>query len=255
MSLDILEDGTVSTDNPELACELAKRIVGGLIKTARAYVPTRKTEDDKKEYVDVSILEGVIYIGTDHSLCAAAIRPNLSALCKKKSPLREAVGALGSNYSARLNYGTVSPWLKAHEKNVRSARIGPRGVHLEVAAGIVELDLSPTSESEAYARRVAEMLRTRISEGNVVHGPFRLEGSGDTDMTILVVDENGARYVNRIDPASRSFQLRFRPQLLPGGPCDVRLYRDTLGEMIVRFTTEEETMHIEQYFRALHLSA
>ena len=82
-----------------------------------------------------------------------------------------------------------------------------------------------------------------------------LEGSGDTDMTILVVDENGARYVNRIDPASRSFQLRFRPQLLPGGPCDVRLYRDTLGEMIVRFTTEEETMHIEQYFRALHLSA
>jgi hypothetical protein len=215
MSLDILDDGTVRTDTPELACELAKRIVGGLLKAARAYVPTRKTEDDKKEYVDVSILEGAIYLGTDHSVCAAQIRPNLAALCKKKSPLRDVMGILGSNYSTRLNYGTASPWIKAHEKNVRSASIGPQGIHLEVAAGIVELDLSPTPESDAYARSVVETLRSRL----------------------------------------QSFQLRFRPQLLPGGPCDVRLYRDPLGEMIARFTTEEETMHVEQFFRALHLSA
>jgi hypothetical protein len=250
-----LNDGTIYIDTPELAGEFAKRIVGGLIKAARAYVPTRKTEDDKREYVDVSILDGAIYLGTEHSLCAAMIRPDLAALCKKKSPLREMVSSLGGRYSARLNYGTASPWIKTHEKNVRSASIGPQGVRLVVAPGVIELDLSPTAESEAYARDVAETIRSRVLEENLVHGPFRLEGSGETDMTVLVVDEAGARYAERIDKASRSFQLRFRPQLLPGGPCDVRLYRDPIGEMIVRFTTDEETMHVEQYFRALNLSA
>jgi hypothetical protein len=251
--IDITDEGLVKTEVPELAQEFAKRLVGGMLKAARSYVPTRENAEGKKEHCDVSLLNGAIYVGTDHSLYAAVIRLKLAELCKKKSPLRAAVETLADNYSARLNYGVASPWLKTHEKNIRYAEIGPDGIRLMVAPGIVELDLSPTEESTAYGESIATMLTSRVLDDFLESGPHPLPGDAPAGAAVLVVTPDGASYSDAIDLESTALQMKFKPSLLPGKDCEVRVYADPEGGKIVRITTDEPTMHVDQFFRVLEL--
>lgn len=251
--IEVTEDGWIRTEVQELAQEFAKRLVGGMLKAARSYVPTRENAAGKKEHCDVTLLNGSIYVGTDHSLYAAVIRLKLAELCKKKSPLRAAVEELGDGYSARLNYGQATPWLKTHEKNIRYAEIGPGGIRLMVAPGIVELDLSPTDESTAYGESVATMLSERVLDELLESGPHPLPGEAPPGSTVLVVSEDGAGYSDRIDLGAPHLQMRFKPSLLPGKDCEVRVYADPEGGKIVRVTTDEPTMHVDQFFRVLEL--
>lgn len=251
--IEVTEDGWMKTETPELAQEFAKRLVGGMLKAARSYVPTRENSEGKKEHCDVSLLNGAIYVGTDHSLYAAIIRLKLAELCKKKSPLRAAVEQLADGYSARLNYGVASPWLKTHEKNIRYAEIGPDGIRLMVAPGIVELDLSPTEESAAYGEEVAAMLSHRVQDELLESGPHPLPGEAPEGAAVLVVTGEGATYSDAIDLTSNALQMKFKPNLLPGKDCEVRVYADPEGGKIVRITTDEPTMHVDQFFRVLEL--
>lgn len=253
--IDVGEDGTLRTEVPELAQEVGKRLVGGLLRLARSYVPTRDNAEGKKEHVDVPILGGAIYIGTDHSPYAAVIRTKLVELCKKKSPLRAAVEQMGDRYSASLNYGTASPWLKTHEKNIVRAEIGPGGIILSVVPGVVELRLSATDSGEAYARGVADMISRRVLEENLESGPHPLPGEAPEGAMVLVVSEGGARYERIVDLESPDFQMRFKPGLLPGSDCLVSMYADPLGGKIVRVTTDEATVHVDQFLRVLDLRA
>ena len=244
---------TVLINAPELAQEAGKRVVGGLIKACRAYVPTRENLEGKKEHCDVSLLGGAMYIGTDHSVYAAVIRPKIDEMCKKKSPLRAAFEWLNGNYSARLNYGTASPWLKTHEKNIRTASFGPDGIRLIVAEGLVELDLSPTDETIAYAEEVKQILAERVVEENLLHGPYPL-AVGDGAADVLVVDGAGASYSEKLDLESTAVQMKFKPGMLPGLDAEVRVYSDPEGGQIVRITTDDPTLHVDQFFRILPLA-
>ena len=246
-------DGAVAISAPELAQEAGKRVVGGLIKACRAYVPTRENLEGKKEHCDVALMGGVMYIGTDHSVYAAMIRPKIEEMCKKKSPLRAAFDQLAGNYCARLNYGAISPWLKTHEKNIRSAAFGPEGVKLVVAEGMIELDMSPTDEILAYAEGVRSMIEERVLDANRILGPHPLGVSAST-FDVLEVDEEGARYRDRIDLESKKVQMKFKPGMLPGLDAEVVVYSDPMGGQIVRITTDDPTLHVDQFFRILPLS-
>lgn len=239
---------------PELAQELGKRIVGGLLKAVRSFVPTRENLEGKKEHCDVALKNGAIYVGTDHSVYAAVIRPKLADLCKKKSPLRSVIEQLGDGYSALLNYGTASPWLKIHEKNIRYAEMGPEGIRLVVADGLVELRMLPTAESSAYADEVAEIIETRVLEENLEIGPLPLDVSDiPAWATVLCVTPEAATFREYLTDAPGEVQMKFKPGVLPGSSCEVRVYADPEGGKVVRFTTDDATMHVEQYFRVLCL--
>ena len=246
-----VNDDNIVIEAPELAQELAKRVVGGLLKACRAYVPTRENAAGKKEHCDVSLMNGALYLGTDHSVYAAVIRPKIVDFCKKKSPLRAAMEAVAGSYNAKLNYGAASPWLKTHEKNIRGAVIGADGIRLIVAENLVTLDLSPTDESHEYAMLVEQMLAERVREEHLISGPHPI-GASALGMDVLVVAEE-AYYCESIDLSSSDFQMKFRPELLPKGEHEVRLYADPEGGKIVRFTTDDDTAHVEQYFRVLDL--
>jgi hypothetical protein len=191
-----------------------------------------------------------MYIGTDHSVYAAVIRPKIDEMCKKKSPLRTAFEWLNGKYSARLNYGVASPWLKIHEKNIQSAVFGRDGIRLIVAKGMIELDLRPTAATIAYAEAVQELLSERVIEENLLYGPHVL-GSTVPIFDVLVVDAEQAVYREHIDLDSPATQMKFKPGMLPGGDCEVRVYADPNGGQIVRITTDDPTLHVDQYFRVL----
>ena len=244
---------TLLINAPELAQEVGKRVVGGLIKACRAYVPTRENMEGKKEHCDVSLMDGAMYIGTDHSVYAAIIRPKIDEMCKKKSPLRAAFEQLSGKYGARLNYGVASPWLKVHEKNIRTASFGPGGIKLVVAEGLVELDLSLTDETTTYAEQVKQTLDERVLDENRLLGPHPLSVS-TASFDVLEIDEEGARYRDRIDLESPKVQLKFKPGMLPGLDAEVSVYEDPEGGKIVRITTDDPTLHVDQYFRILHLT-
>jgi hypothetical protein len=251
-----VDENGITTEAPEIAQELGKRIVGGLLRAARVFVPTRDNLEGKKVHCDVSLMNGAIYVGTDHSTYMAVIRPKLAELCKKKSPLRTATEELGDNYSALLNYGAASPWLKLHEKNIKSASIGPNGIKLVVADGLVELDMSPTAASTEYAEEVAQTVETRVLEENLEMGPITLGDPPSADLEVLTVSATAAEYVEFLvtDPPIGTIQMKFKPGALPGGECEVRVYADPEGGKIVRITTDGPLMHVDQFFRVLSLS-
>jgi hypothetical protein len=248
-----ITDGTAVITAPELAQEFGKRVVTGLLKACRAYVPTRENLEGKKEHCDVSLKGGAIYLGTDHSVYAAIIRPNTVDMCKKKSPLRDAMEQVGPSMNAKLNYGVATPWLKTHEKNIRSAVFGPDGIRLVVADGMVELDLSPTAASAEYAEAVAQTLAERVVEENLELGPLPL-GTSAKGFDVLYVTKEEAGYRATVDLDSADFQMKFRPELLPEADHEVRVYADPEGGKIVRVTTDSDAVHVEQYFRVLDLA-
>ena len=251
-----IDENGISTDAPEIAQELGKRIVGGLLRAARVFVPTRDNLEGKKVHCDVSLMNGAIYVGTDHSAYMAVIRPKLAELCKKKSPLRTAVEEMGDGYSALLNYGAASPWLKLHEKNIKSASIGRGGIRLVVADGLVELDMSPTQLSTEYAESVAQVVAERVLEENLEMGPITIGDPPSPDLEVLTVSADGAEYVEFLvaEPPAGTVQMKFKPAALPGGECEVRVYADPEGGKIVRITTDGSVMHVDQFFRVLCLT-
>ena len=250
-----INDGTAVITAPELAQEFGKRVVGGLLKACRAYVPTRENLEGKKEHCDVSLKGGAIYLGTDHSVYAAVIRPNVVDMCKKKSPLRDAMVQVGPNVSAKLNYGVASPWLKTHEKNIRAATFGPDGIRLIVADGMIELDLSPTAESGEYAELVSQTLAERVLSDNLLLGPHSLADVVDSSYAVLAVSADSAWYQQLVDLDSDVFQMKFRPELIPDGNHTLSVYGDPEGGKIVRVTTTNEAVDVDQYFRVLDLTA
>ncbi len=250
-----INDGVAVIDAPELAQEFGKRVVGGLMKACRAYVPTRENLEGKKEHCDVSMKDGALHLGTDHSVYAAIIRPNVVDMCKKKSPLRDAMEQLSGTVNAKLNYGVASPWLKTHEKNIRSAVVGPCGIRLIVAEGMVELDLTPTEESIDYAEQVATTLAERVLTDNLLLGPHSLADVVDSSYAVLAVSADSAWYQQTVDLDSDVFQMKFRPELIPDGSHTLSVYDDPEGGKIVRVTTTNSAVDIDQYFRVLDLTA
>jgi hypothetical protein len=247
--IELTENGLM-TSAPELAQEAADRVIGGALKAARAYVPTRENAEGKKEHCDVSLHNGKIYVGTDHSVYAAVITMKLHELCKKRSPLRAAVEQMQEKACARLNYGDASPWLKTHKANIKVAEIGTRVTRMTVVEGVVELDLSPTPESTAYAVQVAALIEERVRDDMAIAGPHEMPGlTGDS--WVVVVGAEGIRLEQALAPECTDTQVKLRASMLPGCPCTVTAYEDPNGDRIVRFVADTPTMKVEQFFRVL----
>jgi hypothetical protein len=238
-------------DNPELAQELTKRVVSGALKACRTFIPTKENDEGKKVHCDVSLYNNTIYVGTDHSLCCSTVELKLPDMCKKKSPLRAIVES--TSISANLNYGLASPWLKTHEKNVRSAYIGPSGIRLIVAEGVVELNLAVSNSSIEYAERIIDTIYTRISDDNLLVGPFEIPEISDT--TVLSVTNTGVNISKFFTPNSEYAQIRLKPKSIPSPKSTISVYVDPLADpssiRIIKITSETDVLHIDQFFRIL----
>ena len=248
----VIKDGVLRITNPEHAQEFAKRIVGGLLKAARAYVPTRESDEGKKVFCDVSIYDGSVIVGTDQSPFIGVVNINLVELSKKRSPLREPLAIIGNNYNACVNYGIANPWLKLHEKNVKYAEIGPEGIILAVVPGIVELNLSVTQESVDYATSVAQILQDRIAEPaysidvkwDQIEAVKNASVLRIVDDTIIVSDVIDLDYKGLL-------QMKMRFKLLPEKDFTLMLYNDIHDTQIARFLTESNGVNVDQFFRIL----
>ena len=248
---------TLIIDNEELAQEFAKRVVKGLLSVARGYVPTVKDIEDKAQHIDVAVYNGLIYIGTEHALYSATIEPRIHELCKKKSQLRTMLEELGPNWGARLNYGTASPWLKTHEKNVKRVEIGVYGIRLIVVEGVVELDMMLTDANIEYAVSTSETIAayTAIESPETYTGCQLVWEEQVTEDTIgFNVGPDSVTPIKVYEPAGTGrvgIDLIAPPSLLPGKDCSFSAMRVGDGTGIVCVTTVTPEMTIDQFFRII----
>jgi hypothetical protein len=246
-----------STDDPEVASEVAGRVTGGVLKVIRTFVPTRENEEGHREHWDTPILDGVLYAGTDRALCITVVRFHLEELCKKKSTvLRAALVETQDQLCTSVNYGSASPWLKAHEKNVRSASLGEGGIRLTVVPRLVELFLPLNGAGRTYAEGVRETVSARVLEAARLAGPFPLPDPPlGSDTVTLVLTSNRVRYESALRAAAPGeIQLRLRPGSFPlglGAMCGA--YKDPLGEHIVELAFRAPAFDARLYFRVLAL--
>ena len=253
---------TLVINDKALAQEFAKKVLTGLCKAVRAFVATRENpETEKKEYCDVSIAEGLIAVGTDHSPFAAMIQPILAEFCTKKSELRKYLEQVNETYCTLINYGIVNPWLKLHEKNISYAEIGPNGIKLSLSHSLGELELLPTNESIEYAANVFNTVTNRLGdqiseEVNLQWDSVELaKNKFDDHIRVLkLTNDNQIIISDRLDTTFEGiFQMRFNFKLLPEKDCTVVVYKDTLGGKIVRFDTTLPTLVVNQFFRIIEL--
>ena len=239
-------------DTPELAVELAGRITAGLLRATKAFAPSVELADGKRAHQEVTLLDGVLYVGTDRAACTAAVRLRLSEFAKKKSPLRQALAAVEGAVCASVCYGPASLWLRTHGKTVREGRAGPGGILLAVAPGLVELDLAPTPGGLAYAAAVAAAIRDRV--GALLAGPFPMPAlDGDTAVLRVMADGAEAGPFLLVGTGALA-QLRLKVAMLPkGGPAAVSVHEGPHGDRVVRVRTEGAEFEADQYFRVLAL--
>lgn len=245
-------DHRFETDVPELAQEFAARVVAGALKAARAYVPTREDADGKRTHCDVPILDGTLYVGDDLASHIATVQLRFSEMCKKRSPLRAAVEAVEGHVCTLVNYGAANPWIKTHAKNVRTASMGPDGMHLAVAPGLVGLTLALTPSQRRYAEAVRNRITERVRDDLALIHPTPVPDAGDAAVVVLRVNPESGEVTlsDRMETASRLLQLRTRA-LAPGQT--VTAYSDPLGGAVFRLCSETPTYTATQFFRVLEV--
>jgi len=234
------------------AKEMAKRIVPGILKVVKAFCPTVDGADGKKAHLDATILDGVLYVGSDRSPCLSEVELRPHEYAKKKSRLRQdlAPGGPGGSLSATLNYGAASLWLKAHADNVGSASYGPDGLSLAVGT-LVRHRMTVTPGGEAYARGIRDTIASRV--GPVVAGPFPLPALRP-EQPVLALTEDEATTAPTLVSGAGLIQLRIRTEMLPkGDDVTVAAHRDTLGELVMVVQTVAPEYTARQYFRVLEL--
>jgi len=251
-----VQEDTLYTEVPELAEELAKRVVGGVLKAARLFAPTQENLEGKKEHATLAVLDGVLYSGPELGPLVAAVSFDLVDLCKKKSPLREPLAQVGPRLCAAVNYGVHSPWLKLHEKSVRAAKFGARGAGLSVAAGIAELDLDLPPALRARAEALRESLAARTDDALLLGPEAALDLSVEDRDTVVVrvLADGRTETVDLLEPGAAVLaQARVKPAMFPKEPLSVRVYAGDETSRLMRFSCASGGMRVEQYLRVLQV--
>ena len=248
-------DHDLITEVPELAAELAKRVVGGILSAARVYAPTQENAEGKKVHVDLPIVDGVLYVGPELGTCVTTVRFDLAELCKKKSPLRGPLAEVGTNLRARVNYAEHGKWLKIHDKNVRSGGLGASGIGLVVAPGIAELQLELDEETLEKTTAVQAMLETRTSERLRLGPEAELDLSGvEADTVVLRISEDGIELSSMLERGYGGLaQVRVKPAMFPKVPMVVRVYELDDSSRLLRFSSRPGHMVVDQHLRVLRV--
>jgi len=250
--IDILKDG-IYTENVEIIQELSKRIVGGALKAARAYVPTRENSEGKRVHGDVALYNGTIYVGTDQSICTSTIELNMVEMCKKKSPLRSVLEDKQDFICAALNYGVAAPWLKLHEKNIRSARLSANGIHLIAIPNIVELNIISTLSNSTYAQSIKETLEDRVLEEYLIAGPHILPEL-PSGIIVVSISEDGVELNESFNIGGTSSQMRINSSMFPKAKDRfISAYNDPLGDRIIKVSSDTGDTIVNQYIRVLQI--
>lgn len=250
-----IENDSLFTDVPEVAAELAKRVVGGLLTAARVYAPSQENAEGKKVHVDLPVLDGVLYVGPELGTCVTTVSFDLAELCKKKSPLRGALAEVGRSLRTRINYTEHGKWLKIHEKNVRSASLGATGIGLVVAPGIAELGLELTDAEVERVSALRALLDKRTSEDRRLGSDVGVNLSGvEAGTVVLCIGDDG---IELGDTLERNYgglaQVRVKPAMFPKVPLTVRVYEMDDSSRLLRFSSSPGHTHVEQFIRVLRV--
>ena len=250
-----IADNNLFTDVPEIATELAKRVVGGILAAARAYAPTQENAEGKKVHVDLPILDGVLYVGPELGTCVTTVRFDLAELCKKKSPLRGALAEVGGSLRTRVNYTEHGRWLKIHEKNIRSGDLGVDGIGLVVAPGIAELQLELGEEAAARAGAIRELLAARTDERLRLGPAVELDLVGvDADTAVLRISEDGVELAEMLERGYGGLaQVRVKPAMFPKAPLSVQVYELDETSRLLRFSSSPGHLRVVQHIRVLRV--
>jgi hypothetical protein len=241
-----------ATSDPGVAQELAKRIAGGLAKIVRTFVPTRENLEKKREHLDVTFVGGVLHAWYDHTPGITLVRPKLVEMCKKKSPLR--AGLEGLDFATTLNYGTLSPWLKLHEKTVQAATLGADGLSMVVAEGLVELSAPPSPAGLSRAAEAADLLGERVTEDRRLTDPLEFDVPESGEPFVLAVGASSVEAARWLAPDFGGLaQVRLRPGMLHGTKARVVVYAADGDDRIVSVETDTDLFASTQYFRVLKL--
>jgi hypothetical protein len=257
MAAEIRPDGGWATDEPPLAAEVGIKVAAGLLRTLKNLVPTYEDADGKKRHRDIPVVGGAMYVGSDIGHFMAEVRLNLGEFCNRKSHVRDAMALAGGSLSATLNYGRLNPWLKTHARGLSRASVGPDGLRMAVAEGLVEMNARPTRQGEQYAGAVRATIEGRVLDSLLLGGPFPLPGMapGEGGTAVLAVYADRAEVIGRLAgglPGAPS-QLRLKPAALPAGEARCWAYADPLGERIVRIETVHAHYTANQFFRVLEI--
>ena len=249
---------SIQSENNDICKELADKVLGGLLKIARAFVPSRETLDGTKEQCDVALQDNIIYINTDTASYLAMISVKLDGMCKKRGPLKPAIAQMMSSVCADLNYGILNPWIKLHAKNIRSAYIGPEGFKFVVSKDIVELNVPPTIRSTNYANTVIETLDKMVPPHvQPSFGPFDVDFSkapDDVDAFVIHIMETEVVFGKRLKIETGYPQLKIRRSMIKDDLVNISAYPDALTNgYIVRLYSDTATYVADQYFRVLPL--
>jgi hypothetical protein len=252
------EEGFITTEDSDIAKELADKVLGGILKITRAFVPTRENLEGKKEQYNVSLVNNVIFINTDTAIYLAMISIKIDELCKKRGPLRPAIAQMMHTVSADINYGILNPWIKLNSKNIRSAYIGPDGFKFVVSKGVVELNVPPTVRSNQYAEAVTARLDAIVPpDAEPKFGPFEFDFSQslpDTDSVVLHIDTNGVTVDSRLKINQDHAQIKIKKSMLPSGKALIFAFDDPLSEgYIIRIYDDTPLYLADQYYRVLAL--
>ena len=243
-----------NTDNPEIAEEFAKRVVGGALKAARSFVPTYENMEGKRVHHTVAIENGVLYVSPRQAAYIAQVRLKFDEMCKKRGPLRALMAEHGPQICTVLNYGLASPWLKAQDKNVRHASAGPNGISIAVALGIVELELRPTQESRQLAEEVNGILQQRVLHREPIVANLPLPQYPETgDSWVLRISNNEAVYASRFVKECEDTQLLLKSGMMPAGEITVSVYEDELGGRVVRLNADALLYEADIFYRVLQV--
>lgn len=242
-----------TTNTPEATNDFASKIISGILKLVRKYVPTYTNSEDKKVHHDVAIIDGVLYVGSDKSPCIIKVGIKAENLCMKKmKDMKEILS--GFPITTVVNYGTVNPWLKLHSKKIQKAYVNQDGIKLVVVPGFVELDLGITQAHIDYAEAVDNTIATRVLEENLVFsGRVEQMPELDSEMVVLCITKEGkVKFTDRVTKGFDGIlQLRVASKILPVESMDISVYDDPLGNRIVRIFSEDTTMWCDMLFRVL----
>jgi hypothetical protein len=246
-----LTDDKLIINKPELAQEVVKKIISGILKITRAFVPTKENLEGKKEHCDVAIREGIIYINSDHSVCLCQIQLNLTDFLTKKSILKPIFENNLHLINGNFNYGLASPWLKLHDKNIKSIVFSESELKLIVVDNIIELNLSPTLQSNAYIDTVCNIFDSRISEDSLIYGPFELPEYSN-NLTVLEISEDGIIEKDFLTNECKNPQIKLKTKLIPKGDSFIFAYSDLSdGGPIIRISSSNPSFTSDQFFKVL----
>jgi hypothetical protein len=244
------------TEDPELAKEVGTRVLAGLLKLAKTFVPTYDGQDGKKAHRRVPILDGTLYIGSDQANYMAAVSIHPSQMCKKKSAVRDAMGTVEGSLCTSVHYGSANAWLKLHAKNARYAAVGGRGILLGISRRSVEIDLPLLPADRDYAEKVRDTISSRIADRPTA-GPFPFPDfpEEEADTAVLTVGPEGASASTEILVGCRDgVQMVFKPKGIVKSPSmQCAAYDDPLGRKIIMLMAESPEFSAKIYYRVLEI--